>query len=116
MQINQGYPYNLQSRGTYLEAVRILGFTKAHKNFLQDLKTLYGKDPFLRQFPYEAAEQAYHLHTFFIYLAMHIPVELPGIRDLDGMFVEVFGRPGKEIIEGYYSTLISSIPRPDRRV
>lgn len=99
MRISQGYPFNIQSRSAYLEAVKLLGFVKAHKIFLQDLKSFYAKDPFLRRFPHEAAEQAYHLHVYFVYLAMHTLVTMPTIHELDGMFVEVFGRMGKDVLE-----------------
>ncbi len=113
MWINQGYPLKMQNRGIYLEAIRLLGFIKAHKNFLQDVKSVYKKDPFLKEYPREAAEQAFQLHVYFIYLAKHLSTEVPPIRDLDAMFVEVFGRPGKEIIDGIYSG-IEKTPGPSR--
>ncbi len=96
---NHGYPSVLTGEFGYFQAVFHFGYFQAHELMLRELKAWLGEHkPYQSSFA-EAAE-AYRVHRSFTRLVFSGRETSCTPRELDRLFVEVFGFSGKALVEG----------------
>lgn len=102
MVANGLHPSLTRIRDSYLDAIRLVGFRRAHLILLQDLKYWFSHNPEYQGSPMLAAQRALDLHASFLYLGMHISTDLPSVQELDSMFIFVFGEEGELVVHNAF--------------
>ncbi len=96
---NHSYPCVLNGEFGYFQAVYRFGYFQAHGQMLRELKAWLGEHkPYLSSFA-EAAE-AYRVHRSFARLVLSDRETPCTLRELDRIFIEVFGFSGRALVEG----------------
>ncbi len=85
-------------KADYFQSIQKNGLLNAHHQTLMQIKEWLDHDPYYRSHPEAAAKQAVRLHTQCIFMAAFEQNIVPPIRDLDNMFVHVFGESGRAVI------------------
>ncbi len=102
MVTNSIHPSLTRIRDSYLDAIRLVGFSRAHLILLQDLKYWFSHNPEYQASPMLAAQRALDLHASFIYLGSHISNNIPSVQELDRMFIAVFGEAGELVVHNAF--------------
>lgn len=95
----RGYPGVLTGEFGYFQAVLQVGLVDAHRQMLLEAKDwLEEHKPYLT--PMVEAVEAYQVHRSFTRLVLN-DRETPGaLREVDRIFIEVFGFSGRAVLEG----------------
>ncbi len=100
MIFNQRYPGVVTGEYAYLQTVELLGFKGAHQQMLCELRDWLERNPPRPASPVVMAQEAYQIHRSFINLFFRGRKDAPIIKELDEMYIQIFGRSGRVVAHG----------------
>lgn len=99
MMFNSSYPSVITGEYSYFQAVQSIGFRAAHLQMLRELKTWFEQNR-PEQSSFSSANEAFNIHKNFLRLGMTSMAQGATLKEMDRMFIEVFGASGRAIVEG----------------
>lgn len=99
MMFKGSYPSVITGEYSYFQAVQSIGFRAAHHQMLRELKSWFEVNR-PEQSSFGSANEAFRIHKNFLRLVMASWAQGATLKEMDRMFIEVFGTSGRAIVEG----------------
>lgn len=99
MIFKNGYPSIITGEYLYFQAVQSQGFKAAHLQMLREVKS-WLEEYRPAQSSFVRAAEAFKIHKSFLRLVMRSFTQDATIKEMDRMFIEIFGRSGRAIVDG----------------